>query len=388
MSRWERVTLKELLTVDKKVVSPKDIPDDYPYIGLEDISKGTGKVRMRKNSSLGIESSKYLFIKDHILYGKLRPNLNKVAIPNYEGVCSTDIFPILVTNGRALREYVYYVLRGKSFVSYASNRANGANLPRINEKIMYDYQISIPPPSIQEKIVSTLSTVETLGSIQHQHLVELDSYAMSVFFDLFGASNGNYGECEETSLSNYLNETPKNGLYKHQSLYGEGTKIVRIDSFDNGYEVNIDHLKKVRLTSSEIEQYKLKKNDILVNRVNSIDLLGKIGVIPEIDEDVVFESNMMRFRLNQNYLLPSYLMYLWRTKYIKRQIMSKAKNSVNQSSINQNDVLTMKIPIPPIELQNQFADIVAKIEEQKALVKQAIDETQQLFDSLMSQYFD
>nr|WP_285860387.1 MULTISPECIES: restriction endonuclease subunit S [Paenibacillus] len=205
---------------------------------------------------------------------------------------------------------------------------------------------------------------------------------------MFGDPITNDKGWEALLLGNALNIHPKNGLYKHQSKYGNGTKIIRIDSFYDGYVEDIETLKRVELTRSEVDQYLVKKDDILINRVNSMEYLGKIGIVPDIAEDIVYESNMMRFRLNEEHIIPIFLMNLWRTNFIKEQIARRAKHAVNQSSINQPDVLSFTVLSPPIQLQNQFATIVTKIEEQKALVKQSIQETQTLFDSLMSQYFD
>jgi type I restriction enzyme, S subunit len=283
-------------------------------------------------------------------------------------------------------KYLYYILKMKN--AELNQKGTGSTFKAINKQNLSEILCPLPPLETQKRIVKRLDTAAELLAMRKQQLVELDNLLIATFYEMFGEPFRNDNEWDRVVLGNCLEVYPQNGLYKHHSKYGSGTKIVRIDSFYDGYVENITSLKRLNLEPEEIKQYALNKDDILINRVNSIEYLGKVGIVPDISEDIVYESNMMKFRLNQEYLIPVFLMYLWRTQFIKAQIRGRAKNAVNQSSVNQQDVLSFTVMKPPLSLQNQFANIVTKIEEQKAIVKQAIDETQHLFDSLMSEYFE
>lgn len=109
----------------------------------------------------------------------------------------------------------------------------------------------------------------------------------------------------------YIREGPQNGLYKPESFYGEGTLIVRIDSFYDGAITAWDELKRVRLTEKERKQFALANDDILVNRVNSPKFLGKSALIRKLKEPSVYESNMMRLRLKASHVRADYaILYL------------------------------------------------------------------------------
>jgi type I restriction enzyme S subunit len=150
----------------------------------------------------------------------------------------------------------------------------------------------------------------------------------------------------------------------------------------------LEELKRVILTEAEKKKYCLSVGDVIINRVNSRQYLGKCGLIDRLLEPTVFESNMMRFRLNDALTSRQYIVHILLSQFVKNQILSRAKDSVNQSSINQQDVKSINIPLPPIALQKRFAEIITKIEEQKNLVQKALDESQYLFESLMSEYFE
>jgi len=121
--------------------------------------------------------------------------------------------------------------------------------------------------------------------------------------------------------------------------------------------------------------------------VNSIEYLGKCAWIKELCEPTVFESNMMRVRLNENQVGACFISKLLCTKYIYNQILSRSKKSVNQASINQKDVCSFEIILPPLHLQNKFAAQVEKIDQQKQLLQQSLKELENNFNSLMQRAF-
>lgn len=260
--------------------------------------------------------------------------------------------------------------------------------PAIGLGEIENFEILVPEEfEDQIHIAHLLGKVEGLIAQRKQHLQQLDDLLKSVFLEMFGDPVRNEKGWPINLLTTYMSEQPNNGLYKPQSSYGSGTKIIRIDSFYDGIVQNIEGLKRVEITGAELLKFEIRPFDILVNRVNSIEYLGKIGVVPAISEPMVYESNMMRFRLNHEAILPVYLMYFWRTPYLKSQINSKAKKAVNQASVNQQDVTGLLVPQPSIELQKQFSSIVEKVEGIKSRYQQSLTDLEALYGALSQQAF-
>ena len=140
-------------------------------------------------------------------------------------------------------------------------------------------------------------------------------------------------------------------------------------------------------SESEVQRYLLQEDDIVINRVNSIEYLGKCAHIKGLLEETVFESNMMRLHLDDTVMNAVFATKLLCSQYMHKQIMIRAKKAVNQASINQQDVLSFRMFVPPLELQEQFAAFVEQTDKSKSVVQKALDEAQLLFDSLMQQYF-
>ncbi|MBN3927291.1 MAG: restriction endonuclease subunit S [Nostoc sp. NMS4] len=150
----------------------------------------------------------------------------------------------------------------------------------------------------------------------------------------------------------------QNGIYKPESSYSnDGVPIVRIDGFYDGVLVNQESFRRLRLSETEVRRYALNNEDILINRVNSINFLGKSAIVLGLSEPTVFESNIMRLSLKLEFLLPSYAILLL-TCFMQRQLQSQAKSAIAQASINQYDVRSCHIALPLIVEQSQIAEIV------------------------------
>ena len=135
MSVWKKCSLHEVAEIKRDSVEASAITDGTIYVGLENIESRGGFVNVRSVANGELASNKFTFTERHVLYGKLRPYLAKIARPSFDGVCSTDILPILL--GPELdRDYLTHFLRQPTMIELANSRAAGANLPRLSPKTL------------------------------------------------------------------------------------------------------------------------------------------------------------------------------------------------------------------------------------------------------------
>lgn len=333
--------------------------------------------------------SKYKVVSPgQFAYNPSRINVGSIDYLRHDSAVLVSPLYIVFEGNKDL--HADYLLRYlKSDWGNAQIRANteGAVRDSLKFKGLENINLPLPPLDDQIRIAYLLGKVEGLIAQRKQHLQQLDDLLKSVFLEMFGDPVRNEKGWPVNPLATYMSEQPNNGLYKPQSSYGSGTKIIRIDSFYDGIVRNIGGLKRVEITNAELLKFEIRPFDVLVNRVNSIEYLGKIGVVPAISEPMVYESNIMRFRLNHEEMLPVYLMYFWRTPYLKSQINSKAKKAVNQASINQQDVAGLLVPQPSIELQRQFFTIVEKVEALKSRSQQSLTDLEALYGAMSQRAF-
>ncbi len=149
---WPEVTLGELANLERSSIRADDIEDGETYVGLENITNLGEFKGVRQVDAGELKSNKFRFDPSHILYGKLRPYLAKIAAPDFSGVCGTDILPVRPS---AAVDHRYNCcisdLRTPAMIEHASSQAVGANLPRLSPKSFGQRLSAIPLPPMAEQ---------------------------------------------------------------------------------------------------------------------------------------------------------------------------------------------------------------------------------------------
>lgn len=147
---WQMKNLGEVCDVDKC----QGIYKNLPYVGLEQIESQTGRF-IGSTEPFGVKSSTFKFSPEHVLYGRLRPYLNKVMLPDFTGHCSTEIFPLKPRPGLSRKFLQYWFLR-EATVEQIDATSTGARMPRANMNAVLDFEFPLPPPPEQKRIIGIL----------------------------------------------------------------------------------------------------------------------------------------------------------------------------------------------------------------------------------------
>lgn len=185
---WQRCYFNDLALIDRKNISAEELKHNtYIYIGLEHIEKDTGKILidLENNFNVDLKSNKYYFTREHVLYGKLRPYLNKVALPTCEGVCSTDIFPIIPIKNFSNKYFIKYLMSSPYFVQMTSSKTSGANLPRIGTKALELIPVICPDIEIQEQFAQKVIEIENYIQEQQEELENAEQMFQSLLHHAF-----------------------------------------------------------------------------------------------------------------------------------------------------------------------------------------------------------
>jgi type I restriction enzyme, S subunit len=302
--------------------------------------------------------------------------IGKVGIALDECTCNQQINAIIPNPEKADSRYLAHCIVSRK--GYLRNIANAPIVPIINKTQFSNVEIPLPPLETQKQIAKTLNTAAGLLAMRKQQLAKLDNLIKSTFYDMFGDPVINEKGWDVVAVGN-VTDCIVPGRDKPKSFTGNMPWITTSDLVLGWYtyrsSVNIG------LTESEINDVRARvipKNSVIMCCV------GDIGVTSITGNDLVMNQQLHSFqcgeRINNIFLcivLPFY----------KNQ-MSKRATTTTVLYMNKTSCNSTEIILPPIYLQTQFAEMVTKIEEQKTLVKKAIDETQHLFDSLMSEYFE
>lgn len=378
-------TLGNVCTQVRASVRPGERPD-LRYVGLESIESGSGQFvegHLSKTPEVPLANS-FHFDSSHVLYGKLRPYLNKVALPNFEGKCSTEIIPLL-PKVNLDREYLAYFLRSSRVVDLISARTAGARMPRADMDYIFSLLIPVPPLSEQRRIVDLLSRAEGIVRLRRDAEKKAAELIPALFIDMFGDPAMNPKGWSVDSLGDVL-DSADYGCSSKASDDADGMPMIRMGNVSYAGNLDLTDLKYIVLPADQVERYHLKDGDILFNRTNSKDLVGKTGLWKGTI-DAIAASYFIRLRVRSEVVSPDYVWAFMNSGYMKRKIFSTARGAIGQSNINSKELRAFALPIPPLPLQRQFAqrcDDIAALVAQEA---SASTKAQATFDALLSRTF-
>jgi type I restriction enzyme S subunit len=330
------------------------------------IKRGTKRI-----TDLGLNNSASKLVPNNNLLIGTRVGVGKVAINAIDIAISQDLTALILARDKADPEYISYAIRTGITQKRILSRARGTTIKGIPRDDLKTIPIPLPCLPEQRAIAHVLSTVREVIEDTERVIAAARELKRSLMRHLFTYGPVTVGEAEnvllkETEIGNIpkeweivnfgdlISDGPQNGLYKPQTLYGEGTPIIRINDYANeGSEVTIAE-NRVKISEDEKSKYGLATKDILINRVNSLSHIGKAAIVGELVEPMVFESNMMRLRVDLGKVLPDYA-FRYLTSCTARGLMrGMAKRAVAQSSINQGDVKSLIILLPQLREQGKI----------------------------------
>ena len=184
---WPIVKFDELAKIDGNMTTDYEKYADYPHIGIDSIEKETGELKgYRTVKEDGVVSGKYIFTPQHIIYSKIRPNLNKVALPDFEGLCSADAYPILPNPKNCNRIFLALAMRSDYFLDYILQFSARTNLPKVNRKEIAGFSMPLPPLSLQNDFATFVERVDQQKQTVQQSLEKLELIKKALMQEYFG----------------------------------------------------------------------------------------------------------------------------------------------------------------------------------------------------------
>ncbi|WP_296247864.1 restriction endonuclease subunit S [Pseudomonas sp. UBA4194] len=359
---WVEARLGDVLSrVDTKVDPQISQTNSHFYIGLEHIESHTG--RLLRDAEEVTEGSDILSIKTafnagDILYGKLRPNLNKVHLTTQEGICSTDIWA-LRTDEVLQPNFALRYLRSPAVYVRATQLAAGANLPRLSADAFDRLPVPLPTLPEQQRIVDVLGQAEAVEKAKKSVSDQVDHLIRTAYWEHFGAWFTADGLVDPVRIGDYV----ANSQYGVSEAMGEtGTHaVLRMNSITTSGWLDLTDLKYASLSKKDISSTELRDGDLLFNRTNSKELVGKCALWRPVTGTYSFASYLVRFRLKPE-MLPEYLWATLNSAYGKYRLLNSAKQAVSMANVSPTGLGRITVPLPPLLLQEAFAKFVREIE--------------------------
>lgn len=328
-------------------------------------------------------SASKIISQNSIMVG-IRVGVGKVSINTVPMCTNQDIVSIEnIDEQKVYKKYIVHCI--KSYKHFFDTQKRGATIQGINSGVLKSLNIPLPPIEIQKQIAQTLDTASELLAMRKQQLAELDNLIKSTFYDMFGDPIINEKKWRVIRLGDCLSVVG-GYAFKSTDFSNEGIPVIKIGNINSG--VFQDNSISFWEYNKKLDKYLLHPKDVVISLTGTVgkDDYANVCILPDKYPKYYLNQRNAKLELRGN-INVYYLLYLLRDTKIKGQLTGISRG-IRQANISNADILALTIPLPPVQLQTQFATIVTKIEEQKSLVKKAIDETQYLFDSLMSEYFE
>ena len=279
-------------------------------------------------------------------------------------------------------KYIYYFL--DKYLETLRSVSIGGVIKYIKLENLINPVLDLPTIEIQNKIVKKLDTLKEVLDMYEKKINLLSNFNKSLFTMMFGDIKTNDKNWEIKKLGEVV-QTQYGTSKKATSIVGE-FPILRMNNITYSGEMDYKDLKYIELSDSEKEKFLLKKGELLFNRTNSKELVGKTGLF-NLDIPMAFAGYLIRIKPS-NLIHSKFLLFFMNSEFMKKLLYNKAKNIVGMANINAKELEDFSIILPPIELQNKFAEKVEKIEKLKFEIEKSIEMAQNLYNSLISKYFD
>jgi type I restriction enzyme S subunit len=283
-------------------------------------------------------------------------------------------------------DYLFHMMNSDMFENLCINESNGVAQKNLGTTALAKIKIPVPPIETQKQIVGVLNEAQTLIGNRKEQIKLLDDLIEAIFYDMFGDPVKNEKRWEVEKLGK-LGDL-KNGMNYSRKDLGYTVKCIGVGDFKNLLEINnIDILSEIDLNSEPREEYLLKDGDILFVRSNgNRRLVGRnIAIYPGSDF-VTFSGFCIRFRITSRNIISKFLNYALHTKKLRNKLLQNIRGA-NIQNLNQKMLYNLEIPVPPIHLQNQFAEKVELIESQKQLLEESLKLLEDNYNNLMQRAF-
>ena len=333
------------------------------YVGLEHIGKNTGKIIGSQESKMAV-SSKTVFYRGDLLYGKLRPYLNKVAVADFDGVCSTDIL-VFQQNSFIVNTFLKLCLLKSDFVEFANSTVTGVQHPRTSHKKLSDYPIPLPPPSEQHRIVSKIESIFAQIDAVQENLerfalpcksssANLNILKNSILKNIFENIESKRNPLQKLSLKEICHKIT-DGTHKTPTYCNNGIHFLRVKDIHNS-EIDWSTVKQISHNEhlELIRRCKPEKDDVLFSKNGTI---GLSKVIDWNEEFSIFVS-LALFKPKKEIINSYFLKYFLDSPTAIKQIAQRSK-TVTVTNLHLEEIRKILISLPPLNEQKR---IVTKIE--------------------------
>ena len=358
--------LKDICTKASSNIAQKDLEDcdgAYPIYGASGLIKYVNFYQ-QKRPYIAV-------VKDGAGVGRV------MQLPAKSSIIGTMQY--IIPNADINASYLAYVMEHMNLAKYYT----GATIPHIYFKDYCEEIVQDHDANEQHRIAFVLDKVTGLLSLRKQQLAKLDELVKARFVEMFGEYPSNQKGWTICTIRDIV-EDVRYGTSR-PAVAGGAYPYLRMNNITYSGELDLSEVKQIDIPEKELPKCTVRFGDVLFNRTNSKELVGKTCVYNR-DDMMILAGFIIRVRVNER-ILPEFLSSFLNADFSKRMLLGMCKAAIGQANINAQELQNIELYLPPIALQQEFVDFKAKSSRQKLTIQQSLDKLEVLKKSLMQEYF-
>ncbi len=387
---WRWAPFGDVAKAVTNQVNPSDHPDETPYVGLENMEADTGLVAPSTLGDAGVTSAKHTFEADHILYGKLRPYLNKVAQPGVAGLCSTDIIPVAAGDD-ITADYLAAWMRSPEFVRRTKQVTAGANLPRIGVRAMEQLPVAVAPAEHQSWVAQQQTRISDAHERIRRTRDQIDELERSLYLAHVGPAHQDWSDWPRKTIAHLAEDAPgsmRTGPFgsslRHSEFVDDGIAVLGIDNAVNNRFSWGERRFITAEKYEELRRYTVKGGDVIITIMGTC---GRVAVVPEDIPTAVSTKHLATITLARDTALPEYVHGSIRfDPYVRRQMELRSRGAI-MDGLNLTIIKSLELAVPPHDAQKTFARRIALLEQAQRQLSDMEERARELAVALTPRFF-
>lgn len=357
------IELGQVCRLDRRVTAASEaLGKGLEFVGMEHVDPESGRIVLGQGSRTGEgKGQAFLFDERHVLFGKLRPYLRKIALPGQSGCASTELVPLLPDAARLDRSYLFHWVRRQHIIDALMETNTGARMPRADMSVLLDMAIPLPSLDEQRRIVRLLDRAAEIRRRADAARAKARAIIPALFLDTFGDPATNPKGWPVQSLNEIADIG--SGLTKGRKFNGtptEPTPYLRVANVQAD-RLDLTEIKMIDATDDDRVRYRLRPGDLLMTEGGDLDKLGRCAMWRGEIDLCLHQNHIFRVRMKRS-VIPDYSRAFMQSEAARGYFLRVAKRTTGIASINKTQLGQLPVWVPPLHLQTAFAEQASRLD--------------------------
>ena len=355
---WRRVKFGDVVRLSQGRSQDPLADGIERYVGLEHLEPGDLRIRSWGNVADGVTFTS-VFQPGQVLFGKRRAYQRKVAVADFSGVCSGDIYVLETKDAQILLpELLPFICQTDAFFDHAVGTSAGSLSPRTNWTSLADFEFSLPPISEQRRAIELLAATTVVVESLHNLKVTNDKVRLAFLNECFPENIAERGSTTADMEILHLSDVSeiRTGLALGKKVDTSETverPYLRVANVQDGI-LDLNEIKTLSVKKSELARYSLRRGDVLMTEGGDFDKLGRGTVWQEEVKDCLHQNHVFAVRPNPELIRSEYIAAIARSPHGKRYFRMCAKRTSNLASINKKQLSGFPVIFSSLDIQDQI----------------------------------